>query len=59
MGPRHRTDKATPLYRWRHAKGLTMREAADRLLVSFSTYRRLESMPTLPKRHAAIFAARK
>lgn len=36
-----------------------MRQAADRLLVSFSTYRRLEAMKQLPKRHAAIFAARK
>lgn len=59
MGPRQRVDKGTPLYRWRHASGLTMRQAAQRLLVSYSTYRRLEAMQRLPKRHAAIFAARK
>jgi transcriptional regulator with XRE-family HTH domain len=56
MPPRERTDKNTPLYRWRMAAGLTMREAAVRMLVSFTTYRRLEAMKTLPKRHAAIFA---
>lgn len=55
MPPRKRADKNTPLYRWRMAAGLTMREAAGRMLVSFTTYRRLELMKTLPKRHAAIF----
>lgn len=56
MPPRERTDKNTALYRWRIAAGLTMREAAVRMLVSFTTYRRLEAMKELPKRHAAIFA---
>jgi len=56
MPPRRRTDKNTPLYAWRMAAGLTMREAAARLLVSFTTYRRLEAMAVLPKRHALIFA---
>jgi hypothetical protein len=56
MPPRNRTDKNTPLYRWRMAAGLTMREAAEKMLVSFTTYRRLELMPSLPKRHAAVFA---
>ena len=56
MPPRHRTDKNTPLYRWRMAAGLTMREAADKMLVSFTTYRRLEAMKELPKRHAAVFS---
>jgi hypothetical protein len=55
MPPRNRTDKNTPLYRWRMAAGLTMREAAEKMLVSFTTYRRLELMPTLPPRHALIF----
>lgn len=56
MPPRNRTNKGTPLYLWRMAAGLTMREAAGRMLVSFTTYRRLEDMQQLPPRHAAIFA---
>ena len=56
MPPRKRADKNTPLYRWRMAAGLTMREAAERMLVSFTTYRRLEAMKVLPKRHAAVFS---
>ncbi len=53
--PRRRTDKATPLYRWRMAAGLTMVEAADKMLVSFTTYRRLEAKKELPPRYALIF----
>lgn len=56
MPPRKRTDKNTPLYRWRMARGLTMREAAKLMLVSFTTYRRLEVLRALPPRHAAVFS---
>lgn len=55
MPPRKRTDKGTPLYIWRHARELTLEQAAERFGVSMSTYRRLESLAVLPKRYALAF----
>lgn len=55
MPPRKRNDKPSPLYRWRLKNKLLQREAADKFGVSFSTYRRLELMPELPKKYALAF----
>lgn len=55
MPPRKRADKNTPLFRWRHAVGLTLAQAADKFGVSMSTYRRLEGLKHLPKRYALAF----
>lgn len=55
MAPRKRTDKNTPLYAWRIASKLMLKEAAALFGVSMSTYRRLESMPTLPTPYALAF----
>lgn len=57
MPPRKRIDKDTTLYRWRHAQELTLEQAAEKFGVSLSTYRRLEAMPSLPKRYALAFDA--
>jgi len=40
-----------PLCRFRAAKGWTQHEAAERLGVSWSTYKRLEACQQLPKRY--------
>ena len=55
MPPRKRNDKPSALYRWRLKNNLLQREAAEKFGVSFSTYRRLELMPTLPKKYALAF----
>lgn len=55
MPPRKRTDKDTALFRWRHAAGLTMTEAAGKFGVSLSTYKRLEVLRTLPRRYDLAF----
>jgi len=55
MPPRKRNDKPSQLYRWRLKHKLLQREAAKLFGVSFSTYRRLELMPTLPKKYALAF----
>jgi transcriptional regulator with XRE-family HTH domain len=55
MAPRKRTDKNTPLYRWRIGAGLMLKEAAELFGVSLSTYRRLELLKELPKPYALAF----
>jgi DNA-binding XRE family transcriptional regulator len=55
MPPRHRTPKSSQIYAWRMARGLTQEEAAEVFGISFTTYRRLELMKTLPKRYELAF----
>lgn len=55
MPPRKRKPKSSALYRWRMKNKLLQPEAAEKFGVSFSTYRRLEDMPTLPKKYALAF----
>lgn len=57
MPPRERTDKNTPLYKWRMKRAYTLEEAAGHFGVSMSTYRRLESMKVLSKKYALVFSA--
>lgn len=57
MPPRKRNAKPGQLYLWRLKNGLTQKEASEKFGVSFSTYRRLELMPTLPKKYALAFAS--
>lgn len=57
MPPRKRNAKPGQLYRWRLKNNLIQSEAADKFGVSLSTYRRLELLPTLPKKYALAFAS--
>lgn len=56
MPPRKRTPKPSPIYAWRMARGLMLKEAAVIFGVSLSTYRRLELMTKLPKRYDLAFS---
>ena len=47
--------RTNELYRFRMAKGWTQAETAERLGVSWSTYKRLEAVRVLPRRYQHAF----
>jgi transcriptional regulator with XRE-family HTH domain len=51
MPPRIRSDKNTPLFRWRIANELTLAEAAKLFGLSVSGYRKVELLKRLPTRY--------
>lgn len=51
--------KKTPLLTWRMGLNIIQQDAAKRLGVSFSTYRRLELLPRLPRTYALALEALK
>lgn len=59
MPARDTGKKKTPLLVWRMGLNITQQDAAGRLGVSFSTYRRLELLTRLPRTYALALEALK